>query len=241
MLQRCAAVALLFRRVCADRGAVLFGEHALPCILCTGHLRSRARAQCLAVSAPCQACSLQWLLATVQVAFMFNEWYKPRSVLEFPRGGSQAMVDALARGVTKRGGRVCVRSHVDEILLEGGRAAGVRLRGGAEVRARKAVVTNATLWDSQKLLPGGRFPGRDAGGVEKLPVNRSFMHLHVGFDATGLEGLGMHHIVVNSWEGGVRSLLQRMDMITKHQFSLSTPGRAGCALPCSTRIRNTQQ
>ena len=24
-----------------------------------------------------------------EVAFMFNEWYKPNSVLEFPRGGSQ--------------------------------------------------------------------------------------------------------------------------------------------------------
>lgn len=36
-----------------------------------------------------------------------------------------------------------------------------------------------------------------------IPMNRSFMHLHLGFDARGLEGLEMHHIVVNSWEGGV--------------------------------------
>lgn len=27
----------------------------------------------------------------------FNEWYKPNSRLEFPRGGSQAMVQALVR------------------------------------------------------------------------------------------------------------------------------------------------
>ncbi len=32
-----------------------------------------------------------------QVAFMFNEWYKPNSCLDFPVGGSQAMVDALVR------------------------------------------------------------------------------------------------------------------------------------------------
>lgn len=30
---------------------------------------------------------------------MFGEWYKPGSCLEFPRGGSQAMVAALVRGV----------------------------------------------------------------------------------------------------------------------------------------------
>lgn len=34
-------------------------------------------------------------------------------------------------------------------------------------------------------------------------MNRSFMHLHLGFDATGLEDLELHHIIVNSWEGGV--------------------------------------
>jgi phytoene dehydrogenase-like protein len=135
---------------------------------------------------------------------MFNEWYKPSSHLEFPRGGSQAMVDALVRGVTKQGGRVHTRSHVDRILLEGGRAAGVRLRDGATVRSKKAVVTNATLWDVRKLLPGGSFPAAFEEQVDGMPVNRSFMHLHLGFDATGLEGLSMHHIVVDSWARGVR-------------------------------------
>ena len=27
-----------------------------------------------------------------EVAFMFNEWYRPNCCLEFPRGGSQAIV-----------------------------------------------------------------------------------------------------------------------------------------------------
>ena len=42
--------------------------------------------------------------------------------------------------------------------------------------------------------------GRAAQGT---PLNRSFMHLHIGFDGAGLEGLEMHHIIVNSWAGGV--------------------------------------
>lgn len=135
---------------------------------------------------------------------MFNEWYKPESTLEFPVGGSQAMADALARGVRRRGGRVHVRSHVEEILLDPatGRASGARVRGGVEVRARRAVVTNATLWDARGLLPPGALPESFTSGVEALPVTRSFMHLHVGFDATGIDP-EMHHIVVNSWDGGV--------------------------------------
>jgi len=90
-----------------------------------------------------------------EVAFMFNEWYKPDSFLEFPRGGSQGMVDGLVRGLEQHGGRLCLAAHAEEVLLTNGRASGVRLRGGATITARKAVVTNATLWDLEKLLPPG--------------------------------------------------------------------------------------
>ena len=54
-----------------------------------------------------------------------------------------------ARGVKKNGGRVLLNAHVEGIELEGGRAAGVRLRGGARIRARRAVVSNASMWDTQ--------------------------------------------------------------------------------------------
>jgi hypothetical protein len=50
--------------------------------------------------------------------------YRPDCVLEFPRGGSQAMVGALVRGLEKHGGRLLLSSHVEEVLLERGRAAG---------------------------------------------------------------------------------------------------------------------
>lgn len=56
-------------------------------------------------------------------------------------GGSEAIIDALVRGITKKGGRVLLSSHVDEIMIEGGRASGVRLRppqrGGASNTAEE--------------------------------------------------------------------------------------------------------
>jgi phytoene dehydrogenase-like protein len=58
---------------------------------------------------------------------------------------------------------VLLRTHVEEVLVENGRAAGVRLRrrggsGGAPapvIRARKAVVSNASVWDTLRLVPQG--------------------------------------------------------------------------------------
>ena len=61
---------------------------------------------------------------------MFSEWYKPGCCLEYPLHGSGAVVDALIRGLQKLGGRISLRSHVESIVVEGGRAVGVKLRSG---------------------------------------------------------------------------------------------------------------
>lgn len=50
-----------------------------------------------------------------------------------------------------------LQAHVEEILVERSMAVGVRLRGkgkkaGIVITANKAVVSNASIWDTQKLL-----------------------------------------------------------------------------------------
>lgn len=50
--------------------------------------------------------------------------------------------------------QVLLGTHVDRILVEEGSAKGVVLRrGGKTLRARKGVVSNASIWDTRKLLP----------------------------------------------------------------------------------------
>ena len=73
-----------------------------------------------------------------EIGYMFDDWYKPNSTLEFPIGGSEAIVDALVRGLEKNGGRLLLRSHVERIDVVDGRAAGVTLRGGAKITASKS-------------------------------------------------------------------------------------------------------
>jgi phytoene dehydrogenase-like protein len=54
---------------------------------------------------------------------------------------------------------VLLNSHVKEIVIEDGRAVGVRLRRGNKViRAKRAVISNASIWDTTKLLPEGTLP-----------------------------------------------------------------------------------
>ncbi|KAJ0041989.1 hypothetical protein Pint_17195 [Pistacia integerrima] len=143
-------------------------------------------------------------ILSAEMIYMFAEWYKPGCSLEYPLHGSGALVSALVRGMEKFGGRLSLRSHVEKIVVENGRAIGVKLKSGQFIRAKKAVVSNASMWDTLKLLPMEVLPKSYVGRINTTPQCESFMHLHLGFDAEGLrEDLGIHHIVVNDWDRGV--------------------------------------
>lgn len=143
------------------------------------------------------------------MAYMLADWYRPNVVLDYPKGGGGALIDALARGVTKRGGKVHLGAHVQEIMLDGAankrkpRATGVRLKNGRVIKARKAVISNASIWNTQRLLPEKAAPEwtAEAGSVAQT---ESFLHLHVGIDAAGLEeaGLNCHYALVDDWSRG---------------------------------------
>lgn len=135
------------------------------------------------------------------MAYMLADWYRPGVTLDFPKGGSGAIAEALAKATEKyEHSRVCVNSHVEEILVEGGRASGVKLKDGTVIKATKAVVSNADPFITKKMLSGAKEAGLtddkfneymdqltntdgDAGGTPNL---KSFIHIHAGIDATGL-------------------------------------------------------
>ncbi|KAM7265817.1 hypothetical protein ACFE04_003500 [Oxalis oulophora] len=143
-------------------------------------------------------------ILSAEMIYMFAEWYKPGCSLEYPVHGSGAIVDALVRGLQKFGGRISLRSHVETIVIENNRATGVRLRSGQFVRAKKAVISNASMRDTLNLLPKEAVPKSYEDTIKSTPQCDSFMHLHLGFDAEGIrEDLGIHHIVVNDWDRGV--------------------------------------
>ena len=139
-----------------------------------------------------------------EMAFMFAEWYKPGVVLDYPIGGSGALVEALVRGLEKYGGKLLLNAPVEEIIVQNNRAVGVKLKGGKELIASKAVISNASIWDTLKLLPNNAVTRKFIKERKETPECDSFMHLHLGIDATGLpEDLQCHYIVVNDWQKGV--------------------------------------
>eukprot|EP00899_Mesostigma_viride_P005606 jgi/Mesvir1/15046/Mv14698-RA.2 len=146
-----------------------------------------------------------------EMAYMYGERNRPGNTLDYPLGGSEAVVKALIRGLEKHGGRLMTNAHVQEVLVESGRAVGVKLRGpkgseakGSVIRASKAVISNASVWDTLKLLPVGAVPDEYRSKSNETPQTESFVHLHLGINKTGLpEDMLLHYVIVNDWEKGV--------------------------------------
>ncbi len=59
-----------------------------------------------------------------------------------PRGGTGALVQALLKLVKSKGGVVLTDQHVEKVLIDNGRAVGVRVANGTEYRATKGVISN---------------------------------------------------------------------------------------------------
>ena len=174
--------------------------------------------------------------SAAEVAFMFADWYRPGVKLDYPLGGAAALVNALVRGLEKHGGKLLLTTHVEEIIVENKRAVGVRLRGGGELRAN-TVISNASVWDTLKLIPSDSVPQQFMQKRQATPECESFMHLHLGVDARDMgSDLQCHYIFVKDWELGITAP-QNLVLISipsvldsslappgKHSIHVYTPG-----------------
>lgn len=131
-----------------------------------------------------------------EVAFVFGE--RETAPVDYPRGGSEALVDALVRGLEKWGGKLRLGTPVERILVENGRVQGVRLQSGETLRA-ETVISNATVWDTYRHLLGPEdLPASFRAETLATPAVDSFMHLHLGIDGAELDDLAVHHVVLHS-------------------------------------------
>lgn len=113
----------------------------------------------------------------------------------YPRGGGQVIADRLCEVIEAAGGSVCLRKPVEAILVEGGRAVGVRVEPPRaepfEVRA-PVVISNADLKHTLKdLLPAeSTASGKWAGRADKFEMGGAIMISCFGVQAD-LRELGM--------------------------------------------------
>jgi len=135
------------------------------------------------------------------MATLFDDWFKKDAYLEYPKGGSESIVNALLEGFYSFGGQLRLNSKVNQIIVKGKKAIGISLDNGEEIYSNH-IVSNADIWNTIDLLPKNVAQEwrTDRG---KTPKCKSFLHIHLGFNAEGLENIPIHSIWVNDWSRGI--------------------------------------
>lgn len=140
------------------------------------------------------------------MATLFGEWFEPEACLDYPIGGSPAVVEALLRGVRKHGGQLRCRCPVSQVLVEGNRAVGVELQNGSRLCTRRGVIANLSPWDLLALLPQDRSTARWRRRQAATPACGSFLHWHAALrSSAAIEALPIHHVWVGDWERGINA------------------------------------
>ena len=97
--------------------------------------------------------------------------------MPIPRGGGNRLQQALTALIREQGGRLETETEVDRVLVESGKAVGVRTAGGETIRASRAVICNVTPTQLYGRLLGD--PETDvARRARRFRYGRSEMQIH---------------------------------------------------------------
>ncbi len=114
----------------------------------------------------------------------------------YPVGGGDRLFETIVPTIRKAGGDVYINAKVDEILVEGRRAVGVRLFDGEELRA-PIVISNATLHTTAfDLLPDSSRQRKLADRAAQIEPSTGHICLYLGVDGSA-EELGLR--AQNTW------------------------------------------
>ncbi|KAG2562735.1 prolycopene isomerase, chloroplastic-like [Panicum virgatum] len=117
--------------------------------------------------------------------------------INYPVGGVGGIATSLADGLVEKGSEIRYKANVTNVILENGKAIGVRLSNGKEFFA-KTVISNATRWDTfGKLLKDKELPEEEKNFQKNYVKAPSFLSIHMGVKASVLPaGTDCHHFVL---------------------------------------------
>ena len=104
---------------------------------------------------------------------------------ELARGGSHSIAQVLQRAYVRNGGQIRAVHHVEKILVEKGKAIGVRLRDGREWKAKVAVVCSTDPYSTFIDLVGEEhLPRTFTERVKDIEVDEfSYFQIHLALKA----------------------------------------------------------
>jgi all-trans-retinol 13,14-reductase len=143
----------------------------------------------------CEPKKAPWIIQAGLVAHYMHGAY-------YPRGGPGNIALKIIPTILENGGRVLANAPVKEITIRRGRATGVEMKNGRLIRAKRAVISDAGMFDTLKHILPPTLKCRNTlmdslfgsnGSGDKLHTSVSGMCLFVGLKGDHDEDLHLPH------------------------------------------------
>lgn len=111
-----------------------------------------------------------------------------RNGASYPVGGAENIGHGMIAALEARGGVLALRSEVKELIVEGGRAVGVRLAGGEEVRGKKIISGIGARNTFSRLVPKSTpLPAAVSKGLDAIKPSMAHLCLYLGLNKSDAE------------------------------------------------------
>lgn len=98
------------------------------------------------------------------------------------KGGAKNLLAAFEALIRERGGEIRTGADVASVIVEGGRASGVRLASGDTVTASKSVICSVTPTQLYERLLGKDAPQADVAATKKYRYGKGNFQVHYALD-----------------------------------------------------------
>lgn len=116
--------------------------------------------------------------------------------IHYARGGTGAIVQALGKLFEELGGSIQLNTEVDEIVIENGRAVGIRLGDGRIHRADEVVCNADVAFAYKKLIAPRHRPRKLDLYIDNLAFSNSLVVIYFGTNRRYLDSPLSHHNII---------------------------------------------
>ncbi len=154
------------------------------------------------------------------IHYLEREWG-----VHFALGGTGAIINALVRLIEELGGQIHLNSEVEEILVEHGRAVGVRLADGSKHRADHVISNAEAAYTYMQLIPAEHRRRNSDARYRRTEYSMSLFVIYFGTKRRYLDsGLAHHNIILGKrYKGLLDDIFRRKVLADDFSLYLHMP------------------
>lgn len=161
------------------------------------------------------------------IHYLEREWG-----VHYAMGGTGAIVDGMEKLIREQGGHIHTSAEVDEILIEGGSAKGIRLKDGSEYFA-DTVVSNADVaFTYRKMIPESKRKKYTNRKIERTKYSMSLFVIYFGTKKRYLDSELEHHNIIlgERYKGLLEDIFNKKNLSDDFSLYLHMPTKTDPSL-----------